>query len=106
MIFFSKENLSFVLNVHKKLNLLIKSTFKIIFIYIKFTVKKLPIVESEIKELEQSQQILLASEYKKIETQGIEFVKDSEGYVSKKPESELAPNEKIISEKEYKKSQD
>lgn len=34
------------------------------------------------------------------------FVKDSEGYVSKKPESELAPNEKIISEKEYKKSQD
>lgn len=41
----------------------------------KFTVKKLPIVESEIKELEQSQQILLASEYKKIETQGIEFVK-------------------------------
>lgn len=31
----------------------------------KFTVKKLPIVESEIKELEQNQQILLASEYKK-----------------------------------------
>lgn len=40
---------------------------------------------------------------KKIETQGIEFVKDSEGYVSKKPESELSTNEKIISEKEYKK---
>lgn len=29
------------------------------------------------------------------------FVKDSEGYVFKKPESELSPNEKIISEKEY-----
>lgn len=29
------------------------------------------------------------------------FVKDSEGYVSKKLETELSSNEKIISEKEY-----
>ena len=29
------------------------------------------------------------------------FVKDSEGYVFKKLESELSPDEKIISEKEY-----
>lgn len=29
------------------------------------------------------------------------FVKDSEGYVFKKLESEISPNEKIISEKEY-----
>lgn len=41
----------------------------------KFKVKKLPIVKSEIEKLEQNQQILLTSEYKKIETQGIEFVK-------------------------------
>ena len=29
------------------------------------------------------------------------FVKDSEGYVFKKLESEVSPDEKIISEKEY-----
>ena len=29
------------------------------------------------------------------------FVKDSEGYVFKKLESEISPDEKIISEKEY-----
>ena len=29
------------------------------------------------------------------------FVKDSEGYVFKKLKSEISPNEKIISEKEY-----
>lgn len=29
------------------------------------------------------------------------FVKDSEGYVFKKSESEVSPDEKIISEKEY-----
>ena len=29
------------------------------------------------------------------------FAKDSEGYVFKKSESEVSPDEKIISEKEY-----
>ena len=34
------------------------------------------------------------------------FVKDSEGYVFKKSESEVSPDEKIISEKEYMKLSD
>ena len=34
------------------------------------------------------------------------FVKDSEGYVFKKLESEISPDEKIISEKEYMKKSD
>ena len=32
------------------------------------------------------------------------YVKDSDGYVFKKLESELSPDEKIISEKEYMKT--
>ena len=40
-----------------------------------FIVEKLPQVEAEIACLEQSQQDLLSSEYSKIETQGIEFVR-------------------------------
>ena len=32
---------------------------------------------------------------------GYVYVKDSEGYVFKKLEAELSPDEKIISEKEY-----
>ena len=41
----------------------------------KFTVEKIPVVESEIPSLEQSQKDLLKIEYEKIERQGIEFVK-------------------------------
>lgn len=41
----------------------------------KFTVEKLPAVLAEIATLEQSQQDLLNSDYAKIETQGIEFVR-------------------------------
>jgi len=38
-------------------------------------VEKLPVAESEISSLEQSQKDLLKIEYEKIEQQGIEFVK-------------------------------
>ena len=41
----------------------------------KFTVKKLPQAEVEIKDLKESQQKLLSDEYTKIEAQGIEFVR-------------------------------
>lgn len=41
----------------------------------KFKVEKLPVAESEISSLEQSQKDLLKIEYEKIEQQGIEFVK-------------------------------
>lgn len=41
----------------------------------KFKVEKLPQAETEIKNLEESQQKLLSDEYAKIETQGIEFVR-------------------------------
>lgn len=41
----------------------------------KFTVEKLSAALTEIKGLEQNQQELLKTEYEKIETQGIEFVK-------------------------------
>ncbi len=41
----------------------------------KFKVEKLSAVESEISALNESQKNLLKSEYKKIEQQGIEFVK-------------------------------
>ena len=41
----------------------------------KFKVEKLPVAESEISSLEQSQKDLLKIKYEKIEQQGIEFVK-------------------------------
>ena len=41
----------------------------------KFKVEKLPVAESEISSLEQSQKDLLKIEYETIEQQGIEFVK-------------------------------
>ena len=41
----------------------------------KFKVEKLPVAESEILALQQSQKDLLKIEYEKIEQQGIEFVK-------------------------------
>lgn len=41
----------------------------------KFKVEKLKAVEAEISELEVNRQVLLKSEYEKIEKQGIEFVK-------------------------------
>ena len=45
------------------------------YIIMKFKVEKLPQAEAEINSLEESQQKLLADEYAKIETQGIEFVR-------------------------------
>ena len=41
----------------------------------KFTVEKLPQAEAEIDSLEQSQKELLETDYKKIQEQGIEFVR-------------------------------
>ena len=59
----------------------------------KFKAGKLLQTETEIKSLEESQQELHSNDYV--------FVKDSEGYVFKKLESEVSPDEKIISETEY-----
>ena len=61
----------------------------------KFTVEKLPIVESEIAALESEQKNLLRREYDNV------YVIDSEGYVCKKLTNEVTSDEKIISEKEY-----
>lgn len=44
-------------------------------IIMKFTVEKLPQAENEIESLEQSQKDMLAVDYKKIQEQGIEFVR-------------------------------
>ncbi|MBQ6056284.1 MAG: type II toxin-antitoxin system RelE/ParE family toxin [Treponema sp.] len=41
----------------------------------KFTVEKLPQAEAEINSLEQSQKEMLEADYKKIQEQGIEFVR-------------------------------
>ena len=41
----------------------------------KFTVEKLPQAEAEINSLEQSQKDMLDADYKKIQEQGIEFVR-------------------------------
>lgn len=44
-------------------------------ISMKFTVEKLPHVITEIEALEQSQKNMLEADYKKIQEQGIEFVR-------------------------------
>ena len=41
----------------------------------KFTVEKLPQAQAEINSLEQSQKEMLEADYKKIQEQGIEFVR-------------------------------
>lgn len=49
--------------------------FKNYDINIKFTVEKLPQAKAEIDSLEQSQKDMLEADYKKIQEQGIEFVR-------------------------------
>ena len=44
-------------------------------IIMKFTVEKLPQVKNEIESFEQSQKDMLEADYKKIQEQGIEFVR-------------------------------
>lgn len=44
-------------------------------IIMKFTVEKLPQAKNEIESLEQSQRDMLETDYKKIQEQGIEFVR-------------------------------
>ena len=46
-----------------------------IIIVMKFTVEKLPQAKNEIESLEQSQKDMLEADYKKIQEQGIEFVR-------------------------------
>ena len=46
-----------------------------IIIIMKFTVEKLPQAKNEIDSLEQSQKDMLEADYKKIQEQGIEFVR-------------------------------
>lgn len=69
----------------------------------RFKVEKLPVVQTEIQALEQSQQEMLRQDYELVETMGIEFVfvRDEEGYVYKKIASQVTGNETIISEKQY-----
>lgn len=48
-------------------------------IIMKFTVEKLPQAKNEIDSLEQSQKDMLEADYKKIQEQGIEFVRVKPG---------------------------